>query len=42
MDFLRFALSSFWHFVGVFMLIGVTLNGLAQIVAAWRTGRVPK
>jgi hypothetical protein len=36
MDFLRFAFSSGWHFVGVVLLIVIVLDGLADIAKAAR------
>lgn len=33
---LEFIFSSFWVFFGVMILVGMTFNGIAEVVAAWR------
>lgn len=36
MQILEFIFSSFWVFFGVMVLIGMTFNGIAEVVQAWR------
>jgi hypothetical protein len=36
MELLKFIFSDFWIWLGAVILIGVTLNGLAEIVQALR------
>jgi hypothetical protein len=36
MELLKFIFAGFWHFLGTLILVGVVLNGTAEIIRAIR------